>query len=302
MIVISPWSKGGWVNSEVFDHTSLIRFIEQRFAGTPGIIETNITPWRRAVAGDLTSAFNFKTPNDVVVNLPGTAGYEPPNITERYPDYVPTVPTHQHLPPQEPGTRYARALPYQPLVQAVADSTSGQVTIQFGNAGTAAIFYQVRSQHVAGGPWGYTVTPHRTASGTWTVSGGATSLYDFSVYGPNGFLRAYKGSILPSHANLMVATSYDTANNGISLTVTNTGKAAVLVSVTDGYSGQATAQTLPAGARFTSYYELEALYGWYDLTVAVPADPTFGVQVAGHVETGADSLSDPMIGGLGSAP
>src|SRR5271154_5314731 len=32
MIVISPWSKGGWVNSQVFDHTSLIRFIEQRFA------------------------------------------------------------------------------------------------------------------------------------------------------------------------------------------------------------------------------------------------------------------------------
>src|ERR1700722_5533715 len=31
MIVISPWSKGGWVNSEVFDHTSLIRFVERRF-------------------------------------------------------------------------------------------------------------------------------------------------------------------------------------------------------------------------------------------------------------------------------
>ena len=44
MIVISPWSKGGWVNSEVFDHTSLIRFIEQRFGRQhPGIIETNIT-------------------------------------------------------------------------------------------------------------------------------------------------------------------------------------------------------------------------------------------------------------------
>ena len=31
MIVVSPWSKGGWVCSEVFDHTSIIRFIEQRF-------------------------------------------------------------------------------------------------------------------------------------------------------------------------------------------------------------------------------------------------------------------------------
>ena len=31
MVVISPWSKGGFVNSQVFDHTSLIRFIEARF-------------------------------------------------------------------------------------------------------------------------------------------------------------------------------------------------------------------------------------------------------------------------------
>ena len=55
MIVISPWSKGGWVNSQVFDHTSLIRFVESRFAVT----EPNITKWRRAVTGDLTSAFDF---------------------------------------------------------------------------------------------------------------------------------------------------------------------------------------------------------------------------------------------------
>ena len=58
MFVISPWSKGGRVNSEVFDHTSIIRFIEARF----GIKETNITPWRRAVCGDLTSAFDFSAP------------------------------------------------------------------------------------------------------------------------------------------------------------------------------------------------------------------------------------------------
>jgi phospholipase C len=304
MIVISPWSKGGFVNSEVFDHTSLIRFIEQRFAGTPGIIERNITPWRRAVTGDLTSTFNFKTPNALPVTLPPTVRYQPPNTTGRYPDYVPTVPASQHLPPQEPGTRFARALPYQPLVLGSADPASGQVTIRFGNAGAAgtpAIVYQVRSLQVAGGPWTYTIQPHRTATGAWTVTGGATSLYDLSVYGPNGFLRAYKGSILGGHANLTVATTYDTANNGIGLTVTNAGPTAD-VTITDGYTGAVSGQTLPSGASFTTYYALEAMYGWYDLTVTAPADPTFSVQVAGHVETGKDSLSDPMIGGLGAAP
>ncbi|MDP9125983.1 MAG: phospholipase C, phosphocholine-specific, partial [Pseudomonadota bacterium] len=70
MYVISPWSKGGWVNSQVFDQTSTIRFIEKRF----GVVETNISAWRRAVAGDLTSCFNFATPNDadLVSALPDT--------------------------------------------------------------------------------------------------------------------------------------------------------------------------------------------------------------------------------------
>src|SRR5579862_667932 len=63
MVVISPWSKGGWVSSELFDHTSLIKFVEQRFGGGGHLREKNITPWRRAVTGDLTSTFNFKTPN-----------------------------------------------------------------------------------------------------------------------------------------------------------------------------------------------------------------------------------------------
>ena len=58
-LAISPWSKGGYVNSQVFDHTSVIQFIEKRF----GVLERNISPWRRAVAGDLTSVFNFADPN-----------------------------------------------------------------------------------------------------------------------------------------------------------------------------------------------------------------------------------------------
>ena len=62
-IAISPWSKGGYVNSQVFDHTSVIQFIEKRF----GVHEPNISPWRRAVAGDLTSVFNFANPNDAHV-------------------------------------------------------------------------------------------------------------------------------------------------------------------------------------------------------------------------------------------
>jgi hypothetical protein len=55
MLIVSPWTRGGWVNSQVFDHTSVLRFLERRF----GVAEPNIGPWRRAVCGDLTSAFDF---------------------------------------------------------------------------------------------------------------------------------------------------------------------------------------------------------------------------------------------------
>ena len=71
LIVVSPWSRGGWVNSQVFDHTSVIRFLERRF----GVMEPNISPWRRMVTGDLTSMFDF-TGRDMaaLVPLPDTSG------------------------------------------------------------------------------------------------------------------------------------------------------------------------------------------------------------------------------------
>jgi phospholipase C len=56
--IVSPWTAGGFVCSDVFDHSSLIRFIEARF----GVYEPNISAWRRQTCGDLTSAFQFGKP------------------------------------------------------------------------------------------------------------------------------------------------------------------------------------------------------------------------------------------------
>ena len=55
MLVVSPWTVGGYVCSEVFDHTSVIRFLEK----WTGVEEPNIGAWRRKVTGDLTGAFDF---------------------------------------------------------------------------------------------------------------------------------------------------------------------------------------------------------------------------------------------------
>lgn len=54
-IIVSPWTAGGWVCSEPFDHTSVLQFLEK----FTGVREPNITDWRRQTFGDMTSAFRF---------------------------------------------------------------------------------------------------------------------------------------------------------------------------------------------------------------------------------------------------
>jgi phospholipase C len=55
MLVVSPFTRGGLVCSDTFDHTSMLRFVEARF----GVEVPNLSAWRRKATGDLTSSFNF---------------------------------------------------------------------------------------------------------------------------------------------------------------------------------------------------------------------------------------------------
>ena len=68
LLIISPFSRGGLVSSDRFDHTSVLRFLETRF----GIEVPNLSAWRRSVVGDLTSAFNFAAPDRTIPTLPST--------------------------------------------------------------------------------------------------------------------------------------------------------------------------------------------------------------------------------------
>ncbi len=79
MLIVSPWTRGGWVCSEVFDHTSVLRFLEARF----GVYEPNISKWRRSICGDLTSAFDSPPPplqrsryRDLSIRCAPTNSYE----------------------------------------------------------------------------------------------------------------------------------------------------------------------------------------------------------------------------------
>ena len=295
MIVISPWSKGGYVSSEVFDHTSIIQLIERRFAnGNPEMIESNITPWRRAVAGDLTSAFNFRNPNSRVVALPDTSAYIPPT-QDRYPDYVPTPPSTQSLPVQEAGTRPARPVPYELHVRGEADFSAGAFRIHFSNNGKTAV-YQVRSGNSSLGPWTYTVGSGASVSDTWPITGNNLTGYDLSVYGPNGFFRSFKGSLTGAGAaNLDIRTAYNKESNAITLSSANRGSGPITIRLTNDYTSETTSTNLAAGARASQTFGLGETHGWYDFVIAVAEDSSFRYQIAGHVETGLESRTDPAI-------
>ena len=145
MLVISPWSAGGWVNSEVFDHTSLIRFIQARF-GPATLSEKNITPWRTAVAGDLTSAFNFA--HCAAAAHPALPRHCVPMRRTghgRHPDYSPAPPEQQAMPLQETGSRLACGLPYSINAYGYADFAAGAFRIRFTNFGSQTAVFQVRS-------------------------------------------------------------------------------------------------------------------------------------------------------------
>lgn len=101
-IVISPWSVGGWVCSQAFDHTSVLQFLEQ----VTGVREHNISDWRRKTFGDLTATLRFDEAKAGPVKLPETgsnlsrAKYESTNLPK------PALPgADQKAPVQEKGAR-----------------------------------------------------------------------------------------------------------------------------------------------------------------------------------------------------
>jgi phospholipase C len=110
MLVLSPFSRGGYVASDVFDHTSQLRFLEERF----GVRAPNISAWRRAHSGDLTSTLHMNHKDASTPALPSTSKDLPADVmaegctegdivevSDNQPVYP--LPSHQVMPRQEPG-------------------------------------------------------------------------------------------------------------------------------------------------------------------------------------------------------
>ncbi|MBL8300986.1 MAG: phospholipase C, phosphocholine-specific [Rhodanobacteraceae bacterium] len=294
-LVVSPWSRGGWVNSQVFDHTSVIRFLEARF----GVHEPNIGAWRRAMTGDLTSTLDFGVANLDWPSLPDTsASIANADASCRLrPAVAPAVNT---LPVQETGLRPARALPYSLSVNGRSDPATGCYWLDFYNDGEAGAGLNVYAGNRGDGPWFYSLGGGTELSDYWSVQAVTAGIYDLHVHGPNGFLRSFGGDLarLADGANPELVVLYDVTHNALLLRLRNSGSADCRVSLKPNRYSSRPAQVvnLAAGASADLEWNLPAQQRWYDLSLSSDHDPRWLRRLAGHLENGRAGVSDPAFG------
>ncbi|MFZ3000517.1 MAG: phospholipase C, phosphocholine-specific [Undibacterium umbellatum] len=305
MLVISPWSKGGKVCSQVFDHTSKLRFLEEWLVHGLGKDRAAVTcklisPWRRTVCGDLTSAFDFKSPDqNWPATVPKTAAYVPVNGKP-----YPVPPANQVQPRQEAyaasqGPRPACRLPYLLTAQAKFNS-SKQLEVGLSNAGTAGAAFIVYSKVRSDGPWYYTVEAGKQIQKEiWNWS---STNYHLNAYGPNGFMREWAGST-SSLVKPEIQAVHDSNSGKLVLTLSNVDNVQPCnFTISDNAYGSLTnTYSLAGGQSLRLEYPLINSFGWYDFSITSNADSQFLRRIAGHVEAASgnsnNNRTDPLIGG-----
>ncbi|HEV7907572.1 MAG TPA: phospholipase C, phosphocholine-specific [Pseudonocardiaceae bacterium] len=264
MTVVSPWTVGGYVCSQVFDHTSMIRFVEAWL----GVREPNISDWRRTVSGDLTSAFDFSRGGErPEIGKPGPV----PPFSGRW---RPAPPADQRMPSQESGARRARPLPYQPDADVRMSGRSARLSMR--NSGAASV-------HLALFPYaGEAEAPVHfdvasSVAHDVAVQGDA---YRFTLLGPNGFRREFSGAV---DGVAEVSSAVQGHSRTVVLTLVNGGAKALTFVVGD------RRLAVRPGQRRVVPWPTDS--GWYDFTVSVVEEPAFLRRLAGHVENGEQSVS-----------
>ncbi|HEV7490357.1 MAG TPA: phospholipase C, phosphocholine-specific [Rhodanobacteraceae bacterium] len=193
MLVISPWSRGGCVCSETFDHTSVIRFLETWL----GVSEPNISAWRRAICGDMTSVFDF---NSLTIALPDLPETSEPDFTasQACARASPQIAGTNSVPSQESGARPLRPLPYRPDARLSFDE--GALRVRMSNADTKTSGYASWAHFTIQSRDGKNSPPRRydVPPGEWiedVFAPNADGSYEISVYGPAGFVRRFAGRV-----------------------------------------------------------------------------------------------------------
>lgn len=280
LYVISPWSRGGYVNSQLFDHTSILRFIEARF----GVAEPNISPWRRTVCGDLSTCFDFKTPD--ATRPPMLPSVEAAACRASRLDHRrPPTPATNEVPAQKRGVRPARALPYRLAVDVVARHDGVDVHFANDSADKVGVVFHVYDRlDLDAIPRRYSLAAGTRMTDGWASHDGH---YDLWIMGPDGFHRHFFGN---GGTPLLVKMS----QNG-KLTFGNLGHESHEISIIDKSYGKPDLSLKIVGGKTALLHdEVMHDHGWYDISIVAHA---MDWRFAGHIQSGRDTHSDPAMFG-----
>jgi phospholipase C len=228
MLIASPWSKGGYVNSQVCDHTSTIMFLENFLSKKTGkkIRSNMISSWRRAICSDLTSAFRpAKAEPSGLPSLPQKtavitriqnaknkpAQVKPGPLSAAEIDKINSYNPFQEgassfMPQQESGTRKACALPYFLFAECSLNREKTHIDLQFSSdtsrfgshtqpvGAPFTAYTPVLFQQQAGKTWSYAVSAGDHISDQIKLQDFTNGQYHICVSGPNGFFRKFSGT------------------------------------------------------------------------------------------------------------
>ncbi|MCF0055912.1 phosphocholine-specific phospholipase C [Dyadobacter sp. CY356] len=332
MIIASPWSRGGFVNSEVFDHTSSLQFLEnfleKKF--NKKVKEENITQWRRTICGDLTSVFRpyngeAITKPEFLVKKPFIEGIHqaqfnktPDNYKQLTTAEIEQINTNHHdspyFPKQEKGVRSACALPYENYVHTVFDKKKNSVELSFkagnkifGNKATGSPFRVYAMNSYQNDPlrsWDYSVAAGDLIKDEFSLSDFEKEQYHFRVYGPNGFYREFAGD--QKNPLVKLTCTYEASRlnpsrltGNVVITATNHDSKPHVLTISDNsYKAGNQSKAIPAEAQTSIVLNLAKNYNWYDFSVKIKGFDTYQERFAGHVETGQVTKTDPLMGGI----
>jgi phospholipase C len=284
MLICSPWTRGGYVDSNVYDHTSMLRFLATwTGAAKPG----NVTSWRESVTGDLTTAFDFRNPD---FSIPGNI----PTLDQTWAltqltggSTTPPAEGDQSMPAQEPGTRPHRPSNHQPFADVTVDRGTGQVTAALTNTGKVGVSLAVYADDIlTADPTPVTVLASAPGSYVWDTLLTAGK-YAFSVYGPDGFLTSFAGQVVPAGQNSgqvpVVTAALEPASRTVGLMLANEGQQSVVYTLTpNDYEGSTQTVTVKAGGSTAVSWPTDQ-YGYYDVVITASAAGGFRRRYAGRV-------------------
>jgi phospholipase C len=336
MIIASPWSRGGAVCSQVFDHTSVIQLMETVLSHQTRkqVRETNISPWRRAICGDISSVFrkgdqalpsqtDHSDKNEQTETLPFIERDEylakihrtqfknvPDTFTSLAADKILAIRSdkrHPLMPTQEPGMRPACPIPYELACDGSlkSDRKAFEIVLEakknrFRDRSSGAPFIAYIDTLNGMDVKHYAVEAGGSVADSFDLELFPDGVYSIRVHGPNGFYRYWTGDKNDPSLEINVDEVCDPRENStckLGFRLKNESHSEVIsVQVQDNAYGNPNQElSLSSQQEIRTEIDLKASHHWYDLMITVSSHSRYKRIYAGHVENGRWTTSDPQM-------